>query len=158
MPPPAVHRVRWQNRRVRGSGGKLFNEAVILARGGTRCYLLLRLLAHDKPHVATMLACRVREDRVSGVMVQEPDAHVVIKVGGAPLGCMCPSVRAPDRLRRGRPNAWRSRGAGWGDWGWVEPCWEGSRTLWDGIGGRGPPAQSDRLPHPRLTLRITRIK
>ena len=81
MPPPAVHRVRWQNRRVRGSGGKLFNEAVILARGGTRCYLLLRLLAHDKPHVATMLACRVREDRVSGVMVQEPDAHVVIKVG-----------------------------------------------------------------------------
>jgi hypothetical protein len=78
--PPSVHRVRWENRRVKGSGGKLFNEAVILARGGTRCYLLLRLLAHDKPHVATMLACRVREDRVSGLMVQEQDAHVVIKV------------------------------------------------------------------------------
>lgn len=97
LPPPAVHRIAWQRRRVRGSGGKLFNEAVILARDGVRCYLLLRLLAHDKPHVATMLACRVREDRVSGIMVQEPDAHVVIK------------VRAGSRRRTPSPP---SRGAG----------------------------------------------
>lgn len=99
FPPPNVHRVRWENRRVRGSGGKVFNEAVILARGGTRCYLLLRLLAHDKPHVATMLACRVREDRVSGAMVQEPDAHVVIKVRCCSLANRMPWLRA----RRGRP-------------------------------------------------------
>ena len=46
----------------------------------TRAYLLLRILSHDKPHVATMLASEVREDKASGVMIQEAGTYYVMKV------------------------------------------------------------------------------
>ena len=57
----------------------MFNEMVCVSP--TASYLLLRVLFHDKPHVATMLASRVREDKASGCMLQGVgDDYVVVKV------------------------------------------------------------------------------
>ena len=142
--PPRLQRMAWERRLVRGLAGHTFSETLLITEASasapaeeresrregrqpqprppppppspepTRAHLLLRLLSHDKPHVATMLASEVREDKASGVMIQETGTYYVIKVRhrvgelykGSGLmacwdrwvGCVCPP---PPPMRSG---------------------------------------------------------
>lgn len=107
--PPRLERMAWERRMVRGLAGHTFSETLLitetsasdgadlddkregrqpqsrppphlLRRDASRAYLLLRLLSHDKLHVATMLASEVREDKATGVMIQEAGPYYVVKV------------------------------------------------------------------------------
>lgn len=107
--PPHLERIAWERRLVRGLAGHTFSETLLitepsasdgadrddiregrqpqprppwplLRRDASRAYLLLRLLSHDKLHVATILASEVREDKATGVMIQETGPYYVVKV------------------------------------------------------------------------------
>jgi hypothetical protein len=77
---PRIDRLTWERRMVKPTTGEgtSFNDMIL--GSSTASYLLLRVLYHDKPHVVTMLASRVREDKTSGCMLQGLGDYCVVKV------------------------------------------------------------------------------